>query len=860
MRVDRHFSNRLGPPSFISVEIEGFGALQTVNAPASWTGARVEAWLDWAGGLPRDLPLGATLDLGAGDRSSILEGGPAAYAKRQANWGFALGLFDSEASARQFAEEVFALLVLGLFSPATTVPQGFRLHPLTPDPSTFDPPGIEGRPSMALSLTPYQIDRLCAVSDAVIRCEGIPAECGDPAVNQSLARAALAARQSGIDDTWIAAAIAFGVAGARFDVATSAASIAVTAPDAIDFGLAASAWMTGEPVIAFDAKDAETLTLALAAPAGALSLRELTSEADLRAATRLAVIALDIEVSAGFSVEARHAYWRRDFRPIQLGLAGLAERLVAEGLAYSDAAARRRASELQSIVCSEARATTAELAAIAGGFPAAATKNAMRNALLTGPVQDLETALRLNCQTVDGEPWGGPVRLGETSDGFTIAVLCEASLDGLRVLDLDVDAASADALGLRTLTAAPFINADTLAAKGFTELELDRAERAIGESSTLREAFAPAAIGEGFVRDVLGATAEDVLRSDFDSLAHAGFPLQEIAVADAYVFGSAGIDHPVFSRGDGISIAARMAMTAALETASDAPLVTRLPLAFESTPTAAAELLAEAALAGVRAARISRDQAPADFTLDLPEPRQRPTAVETPPPPRERIVERVVEVDRRRQRLPDRRKGYIQKATVGGHKVYLHTGEYDDGELGEIFIDMHKEGAAFRSLMNNFAIAISIGLQYGVPLDEFVEAFTFTRFEPAGTVTGNDSIRSATSILDYIFRELGVSYLDRIDLANPDEQGLNADGLGAGTVEDPQPVAHFISKGFSRGATPDNLVFLPTIKRPLKTLRVERTEVCVSCGDTVFLQDGSGGVCQICGAGREASRLADGDH
>jgi ribonucleoside-diphosphate reductase alpha chain len=116
-------------------------------------------------------------------------------------------------------------------------------------------------------------------------------------------------------------------------------------------------------------------------------------------------------------------------------------------------------------------------------------------------------------------------------------------------------------------------------------------------------------------------------------------------------------------------------------------------------------------------------------------------------------------------RLPDRRKGYIQKAIVGGHKVYLHTGEYDDGELGEIFIDMHKEGAAFRSLMNNFAIAISIGLQYGVPLEEFVDAFVFTRFEPAGPVTGNDSVKNATSILDYIFRELGVSYLGRTDLA-----------------------------------------------------------------------------------------------
>ena len=118
-----------------------------------------------------------------------------------------------------------------------------------------------------------------------------------------------------------------------------------------------------------------------------------------------------------------------------------------------------------------------------------------------------------------------------------------------------------------------------------------------------------------------------------------------------------------------------------------------------------------------------------------------------------------------RQRLPNRRDGYTQKARVGGQKIYLRTGDYADGRLGEIFIDMHKEGATFRSLMNNFAIAVSLGLQHGVPLEEFVDAFTATRFEPAGQVEGNEKIKRATSILDYIFRELAVSYLRRDDLA-----------------------------------------------------------------------------------------------
>jgi ribonucleoside-diphosphate reductase alpha chain len=177
----------------------------------------------------------------------------------------------------------------------------------------------------------------------------------------------------------------------------------------------------------------------------------------------------------------------------------------------------------------------------------------------------------------------------------------------------------------------------------------------------------------------------------------------------------------------------------------------------------------------------------------------------------ERIVERIVERVRaqEREKLPSRRKGYTQKASVGGHKVYLRTGEYDDGRLGEIFIDMHKEGAAFRSLMNNFAIAISLGLQYGVPLEEYVEAFTFTRFEPAGLVQGNETIKNATSILDYIFRELAVSYLARNDLAHVDPREIVGEtGLGSSDAETdeeldlelPAPARKWVSTGLVRGA------------------------------------------------------------
>ncbi|MEZ6023476.1 MAG: hypothetical protein R3C16_08735 [Hyphomonadaceae bacterium] len=222
----------------------------------------------------------------------------------------------------------------------------------------------------------------------------------------------------------------------------------------------------------------------------------------------------------------------------------------------------------------------------------------------------------------------------------------------------------------------------------------------------------------------------------------------------------------------------------------------------------------------------------------------------------------------RRRRLPERRKGYIQKSVVGGHKVYLHTGEYDDGELGEIFIDLHKEGAAFRSLMNNFAISISIGLQYGVPLEEYVDAFLFTRFEPAGEVKGNETIRHATSILDYIFRELAVSYLGRNDLAQVDPFDARGDGLSK-RAQDAESAARLISRGFARTA-PDNLVMLrprpvvenlrdrrepqaakPEAATPTRPAQTGyRAEPCAACGHFTVQQDGK---CAACGATGEAS-------
>jgi len=173
-----------------------------------------------------------------------------------------------------------------------------------------------------------------------------------------------------------------------------------------------------------------------------------------------------------------------------------------------------------------------------------------------------------------------------------------------------------------------------------------------------------------------------------------------------------------------------------------------------------------------------------------------------------------------RSKMPDRRKGYIQKVSIGDHKIYLHTGEYDDGKVGEIFIDMNKEGELVKSLMNSFAIAISLGLQYGVPLDEFVDAFIETKFEPSGEIKGNDRILNASSILDYIFRELAISYLGREDLAHTPSISKNIDSKISNEDNEDiflKLVKGITSKGFIRSNYKDKLVDLSNVRINLKS-------------------------------------------
>ncbi|MEZ5936657.1 MAG: TSCPD domain-containing protein [Hyphomonadaceae bacterium] len=432
-------------------------------------------------------------------------------------------------------------------------------------------------------------------------------------------------------------------------------------------------------------------------------------------------------------------------------------------------------------------------------------------------------------------------------------------------------------LGARTLDQIDGLERARLEARGLTEEAMDRVEQALQDGLSLSSAFSRWVVGDEVIRSRLHLEP-DAFDTDGEGLLRAlGISAREIEEARSVVQGRRRpVSDPksplakVLARSDTVSAEAQARMARAAAPWLSWPPLLRLAGAETAE---AATMTIQAGVRTALASELGLRMEPGRMTFDaelrnrISEARRRaraPTTGDMIAPQDRHVSPPVIETDdyyvAQRRRMPDRRKGYIQKATVGGHKVYLHTGEFDDGELGEIFIDMHKEGAAFRSLMNNFAIAISIGLQYGVPLEEFVDAFVFTRFDPSGEVTGNDSIRSATSILDYIFRELAVSYLDRDDLAEADH--LSSDGLGGGVREGaslaPRP-EQLISRGFSRGVMPDNIV--PFERRSTPNREEEEAppmtkqpsteylgDACPNCGHFTLRPDEGVAVCDACGS------------
>lgn len=440
-----------------------------------------------------------------------------------------------------------------------------------------------------------------------------------------------------------------------------------------------------------------------------------------------------------------------------------------------------------------------------------------RNAQTTVIAPTGTIGLVMDCSTTGIEPDFALVKFKKLAGGGYLKIINQSVPLALKKLgydELECNEIIAYALGHLTLEGAPHINHYSLRKYGFSLEQIADIENNLAQAFDIRFVFNPWSLGVDFCCDTLGVSKEQIDDPAFDLLGFLGFSKQQIDETNEYVCGTMTLEgaphlrtehYPVFDCATAcgqkgkrfLSVESHIHMMAAAQ-----PFISGAISKTVNVPGTATidECLAAYHLSwslGLKANAVYRDGSKLsqplatgvdfDDTLQDSEPNAQTTPVlekttqtayQLASQVSEKILYDMPLAQPQRQRLPQRRKGYTQKANVGGHKVYLRTGEYEDGRLGEIFIDMHKEGAGFRAMMNNFAIAISMGLQYGVPLEEFVDAFVYTKFEPHGIVQGNDSVKNATSVLDYIFRELAISYLDRTDLAHVKPNGTSFDDIG----------------------------------------------------------------------------------
>ena len=450
-------------------------------------------------------------------------------------------------------------------------------------------------------------------------------------------------------------------------------------------------------------------------------------------------------------------------------------------------------------------------------------KHGYRNAQSTVIAPTGTIGLVMDCDTTGIEPDFAIVKFKKLAGGGYFKIINRVVPEALTRLGYSpaqIEDITRYAVGHGSLEQCQAISISALKEKGFTEAVLAKLAAGLENAFDVKFAFNRYSLGDEFCKDVLGFSDEQLNDFSFNMLEALGFTKEEIEVANIHVCGAMtleGAPHlkeehlPIFDCANicgrigkrYLSVDSHITMMAASQPFISGAISKTINMPNNATVEDCGAAYMLSWKLGLKANALYRDGSKLSQPLsaalvdddDIEEVMDAPVA-QTVPQVVEKIVERYIRKEDR-ETLPNRRKGYTQKATVGGHKVYLRTGEYEDGRIGEIFIDMHKEGAAFRSLMNNFAIAVSIGLQYGVPLEEYVEAFTFTRFEPQGIVTGNDAIKMSTSILDYTFRELAISYLDRHDLGHVGKEDLDASttGLGEGQSE---LVNRVTSRGFIR--------------------------------------------------------------
>lgn len=424
-----------------------------------------------------------------------------------------------------------------------------------------------------------------------------------------------------------------------------------------------------------------------------------------------------------------------------------------------------------------------------------------RNAQVTVIAPTGTIGLAMDCDTTGIEPDFALVKFKKLAGGGYLKIINSSIPPALKALGYtpsQVEDIVRYCKGSGSLKACPTVNSEALKAKGFTDEAITKIEAALPQAFEINFAFNQWTLGEAFCKETLGITDEQLNDWNFQILKHLGFSPEAIAVANEYVCGTMTLEGAPHLKVEHLLVfdcankcgakgkrfiapMAHIRMMAAAQPFISGAISKTINFPHEVALRDIDEAHLESWRLMLKAIALYRDGSklsqPLNSTADSPETQiTMQDLAEGPLKIAEKIIHRYIA---RRRRLPDRRSGYTQKAKIGGHTIYLRTGEYDDGGLGEIFVDMHKEGAAFRSLMNCFAIAISLGLQHGVPLEEFVEAFLFTRFEPNGMVAGNPQIKMTTSIIDYLFRELAIAYLGRQDLAQVTPEDLRASSVGS---------------------------------------------------------------------------------
>jgi len=511
-------------------------------------------------------------------------------------------------------------------------------------------------------------------------------------------------------------------------------------------------------------------------------------------------------------------------------------------------------------------------------------KHGYRNAQSTVIAPTGTIGLLMDCDTTGIEPDFALVKFKKLAGGGYFKIINKSVPQALAHLGYAKDQIGKIVeyvVGSGTLVGAPHVNRDNLALRGFTEEVLNTIEDALPTTFDINYTFNRFVIGDTFLINTMGIPKEVLDKPDFNLLQHLGFNAEQIMQANEAICGTMMIEGapylkdehlPIFDcankcgrRGKRfIAYQAHLNVMAAAQPFISGAISKTINMPYEATVEdvksaymASWKLMIKANALYRDGSKLSQplstvgenifDALDADSEDVAGEIASAPTALKAEKMA-EKIIEKIlVRQIAERRRLPARRSGYTQKAVIGGHKVYLRTGEYQDGSLGEIFLDMHKEGAAFRSLMNGFAIAVSLGLQYGVPLEEFVEAFVFTKFEPNGVVQGHDRVKMATSVMDFIFRELAISYLDRNDLAHVSPEALVVDQTT--TKDEVVNEEELVTASVPEVKTAGRLKVAVSANR-IQEARIKGYEgtSCPECSSMTLVRNGSCLKCETCGA------------